>query len=401
MQDNVIVKVDGLYKKFCKDLRASMLSGMIDFYRSFLGVKRKGVRFNQYDFWSLRNINFSLQEGDFLIVLGVNGAGKSTLLRMIEGILLPDQGKIYIKGKSILLAVLGLGFHLKMSGRENIYLNGSIIGMSRQEINRSFDSIVDFSGIEEFLDYPLGSYSSGMNMRLGISIALHSNFDILLLDEIFAVGDTNFRNKVLFRIAEMRKSHQIKGVILVNHNLKYSIHLCNKILVLDRGELVFFGKKEEGLLVYQDMVQNKVLKDRQRHLKDKNIVLKGYSTLRNIYGDQVDFLEHCNHPLVYEFVAYSDQFEDIEFILKRDPDFIFYRKKIPYKLFKGQKLVLKISQFNFGIGIYAAMIRSSEKVLMGSEVWFRIKSSNCSSLSLFKARIAFSIKKLEDYPIVQ
>jgi lipopolysaccharide transport system ATP-binding protein len=200
--------------------------------------------------WSLRDINFEIERGDAVGIVGRNGAGKSTLLKLLSKITKPTTGKIYLNGRIASLLEVGTGFHPEMTGRENIYLNGAILGMTRQEISRKFDEIVDFSGVERYIDTPVKRYSSGMYVRLAFAVAAHLESEILIVDEVLAVGDAEFQNKCLGKMNTVTRSEG-RTVIFVSHNLTAVKDLCKSGILLDKGKMIYTGKMEETIIQYQ------------------------------------------------------------------------------------------------------------------------------------------------------
>ncbi|HEY1096356.1 MAG TPA: polysaccharide ABC transporter ATP-binding protein [Alphaproteobacteria bacterium] len=192
------------------------------------------------DFWALRHIDLTVEQGDRVGIIGSNGAGKSTLLKMISRITYPTEGEIRYKGRIASLLEVGTGFHPELTGRENIYLIGAILGMSHAEIRRKFDEIVDFAGIEKFLDTPVKRYSSGMYTRLAFSVAAHLESEILIVDEVLAVGDTEFQKKCLGKMEEIGQKEG-KTLLFVSHNMDSVLQLTNKVLFLDKGKAVSYG----------------------------------------------------------------------------------------------------------------------------------------------------------------
>lgn len=217
-----------------------MLYGTHDVTRDMLGIQTRSDILRQDEFWAVNDVSFELKPGDSLGIVGSNGSGKSTLLKMLNGIILPDKGQIRIKGKVGALIEVGAGFHPLLTGRENIYVNGAILGMSRADIKSKFDSIVDFAGIGDFLDMPVKNYSSGMYVRLGFAIAAHMEPGILLVDEVLAVGDVNFQKKCFKFIEETILG---KGIILcfVSHSIYTINRLCSKALLLHNGDIQYYG----------------------------------------------------------------------------------------------------------------------------------------------------------------
>jgi lipopolysaccharide transport system ATP-binding protein len=191
------------------------------------------------DFWALKDVNFVVEQGDRLGIIGRNGAGKSTLLKILSRITDPTEGRVRISGRVSSLLEVGTGFHPELSGRENIFLNGSILGMRADEISRKFDQIVDFAEIERFLDTPVKRYSSGMYVRLAFAVAAHLEPDILVVDEVLAVGDAQFQAKCLGRMEELSKTG--RTILFVTHNMDAMLSLCNRGLVLEKGQVIFDG----------------------------------------------------------------------------------------------------------------------------------------------------------------
>lgn len=204
---------------------------------------------------ALKNISFELAEGDVVGILGKNGAGKSTVLKLIAGVSMPTDGAISIHGKIAPLIELGAGFHPELTGRENIYLNSSILGLSKKEVDNKLHAIVRFAELEEFIDTPVKHYSSGMYMRLGFSVAINVPFDILLTDEILAVGDVQFQQKCLSKMSMFKKEKKI--IVFVSHNLKTVKDFCTKGLVLNRGKQEYFGPVNEAITVYNKLLKMK------------------------------------------------------------------------------------------------------------------------------------------------
>ena len=235
----VLLKVEGLHKKFCRSLKRSMLYGTYDAARDMTGFPVKNIELRKSEFWALKNLNFELKRGEALGLIGQNGCGKTTLLRLIYGIFPPDKGKVTINGRIGALISIGAGFHPQMTGRENIFLNGSILGIGKQALKQKFDSIVEFAELNEFIDSPVATYSSGMNVRLGFSIVIHVQPDILLADEVLAVGDLSFALKCYRKIAEFREKNGT--LILVSHIMQLDRNTCQKVLWLDKGTIMEYG----------------------------------------------------------------------------------------------------------------------------------------------------------------
>jgi len=199
-------------------------------------------------FWALRDVSFEVQEGEVLGVIGRNGAGKSTLLKTLSRITEPTSGRAVIRGRVSSLLEVGTGFHPELSGRENVYLNGTILGMTKREIDRKFDEIVDFSGVEKFLDTPIKRYSSGMKVRLAFAVAAHLEPEILIIDEVLAVGDAEFQKRCMGKMQEVAKGG--RTVLFVSHNMAAVVTLCTKGVLLQRGNTKYIGTAKEAVASY-------------------------------------------------------------------------------------------------------------------------------------------------------
>jgi len=205
-------------------------------------------------FWALRDVSFDVEKGDSVAIIGSNGAGKSTLLKVLSRITEPTEGYVKIRGRMASLLEVGTGFHPELTGRENIYLNGSILGMRKEEIDAKFEEITKFAGINKFLDTPVKRYSSGMYVRLAFSIAAHLEPEILVVDEVLAVGDAVFQKKCLGKMAEA--GSQNRTVLFVSHNLAVVEALCNKAIVLQQGRIVFSGTAKDAVRFYLQNISN-------------------------------------------------------------------------------------------------------------------------------------------------
>jgi ABC-type polysaccharide/polyol phosphate transport system ATPase subunit len=211
-------------------------------------AKLQRLRRGLEDFWAIRDVSFEVRKSESLGIIGHNGAGKSTILKLLSNITTPSSGEIQINGRLSALIEVGSGFHPELTGRENVYLSGSILGMRRREITKKLDDIVDFSGIGQFIDTPVKRYSSGMYVRLGFSIAAHLDPDILLLDEVLAVGDAAFQSRCLQRINELKRSG--RTIVFISHDLGAVERLCDRVLLMHRGEVAASGKPREVITEY-------------------------------------------------------------------------------------------------------------------------------------------------------
>jgi lipopolysaccharide transport system ATP-binding protein len=213
-----------------------------------LGLIHRAQREQRELFWALRDVDLTVRRGECLGLIGANGSGKSTLLRIIAGIFAPTAGRVAVRGRVTPMIELGVGFHPDLSGRENIYLNGALLGMKKSQIDRRFDEIVAFAEVERFLDTAVKKYSSGMYMRLAFAVAAHLESEVLLMDEVLAVGDAEFQKKCLSRMDEA--AEQGRTILFVSHNMAAVRKLCNKVLLLEQGRVRMFGDPDETLAAY-------------------------------------------------------------------------------------------------------------------------------------------------------
>src|SRR5579885_1220006 len=252
MADDIVIRAEGLGKKYTighqsereryTALRDVMARGARNLWRKTADLARgRGVVAGDRveEFWALKDVSFEVRRGEVLGIIGRNGAAKSTLLKILSRITEASEGRVTIKGRVASLLEVGTGFHPELTGRENIYLNGAILGMTRAEIRRKFDEIVDFAGVEKFLDTPVKRYSSGMYVRLAFAVAAHLEPEILVIDEVLAVGDAEFQKKCLGKMGEV--ATEGRTVLFVSHNMGAVGSLCQKAMVLCKGSKVFEG----------------------------------------------------------------------------------------------------------------------------------------------------------------
>lgn len=272
MAKELLVKVENVSKKFSTRLKHSLKYGVIDIFKSILGFKLTS-ELRKNEFWAVKDINFELYRGECIGLIGHNGAGKSSLLKIINGLYAPDKGIISMKGKVGALIELGAGFNPILTGRENIYNNAAILGFNRAEIDSKMQSIIDFSEIGDFLDMPVQNYSSGMRVRLGFAVAAHLEPDILIVDEVLAVGDLGFILKCFNKIDEILPN---TAVIFVSHNMPMISRICTHIILMDHGQVEYQGSDiSKGIELYY----NKFSNNKSNAVFDsKSIELLSYST---------------------------------------------------------------------------------------------------------------------------
>lgn len=320
---DVLVRVEGVSKKFCLSLKKSLWYGLQDMGRELTGRRRGGVdgrrqtvdgRLETRDgrletaaeslqstvrspqsnslglrpkeFWAVNNVSFELKRGECLGLIGRNGAGKTTLLKMLNGLIKPDAGRIEMRGRVGALIALGAGFNPILTGRENIYVNASVLGLSKKETDAKLDEIIDFAEIGDFIDTPVQNYSSGMTVRLGFAIASTLEPDILLLDEVLAVGDADFRAKCYRRISQLRSR---AAVIFVSHSMEQIAQVCDRSLVLEKGHTLYWGDVSGAVHTYSTMTFGSSGQHHDGHLSiDKRIQNVQLNCTEKVnYGDSI------------------------------------------------------------------------------------------------------------------
>ena len=269
---NTVIKVENLSKAYqlgqigtgtiSRDIERFFVTKVMGKEDPFLKIGQTNDRTVKGDsdiVWSLKDINFDIQQGDAVGIIGRNGAGKSTLLKLLSRVTSPTTGNIKIKGRIASLLEVGTGFHPELSGRENIFLNGAILGMRKNEIKRKFDEIVDFSGVERYIDTPVKRYSSGMYVRLAFAVAAHLESEILIVDEVLAVGDAEFQKKCLGKMGDISKGEG-RTVLFVSHNMAAVSTLCNKGILLENGLVSFKGDVGDVVNKYMESSNNLAIK---------------------------------------------------------------------------------------------------------------------------------------------
>lgn len=286
MEEDVLIAVEQVSKKYCKSLKRSMVYGILDICRNILGLSSRPGRLRKNEFWAVKDLSVKVKRGEALGLIGPNGSGKSTTLKMLNGIFWPDKGKISVRGRVGALIEVGAGFHPMLTGRENVYINGAILGMSKKEIAQKFDSIVAFADIGAFIDTPVKNYSSGMFVRLGFAIAVHCEPDVLLVDEILAVGDLSFQVKCREKIREMRRTGVT--ILLVSQNMHTISHICEKTIFLNYGEPVFCGETSRAIDIYREYQENHIKKGITA-AGERDVKISGFEILDAENKEKSDF----------------------------------------------------------------------------------------------------------------
>ena len=249
---NLVLSLSGVSKKFCRDLKRSMMYGLGDILRVMAGLTPPTDRIRKHEFWAIDDVTFDVRRGGILGLMGRNGSGKTTLLRMISGILPPDRGEIRVRGRLASLISLGAGFHPHMTGRENILLNATLLGMGSELIREHIPRIIAFSELEDSIDSPVATYSSGMRVRLGFSIAVRTDPDVFLIDEALAVGDQRFKLKCF---GELERLAESSTIIIASHSAPRISRLCHSMKVMEKGRIIYSADDvKEGIEFYHSHI---------------------------------------------------------------------------------------------------------------------------------------------------
>jgi len=327
--------------------------------------------------WALKNISFEVKRGQVLGIIGKNGSGKTTLLKILSRITSPTEGKSEIRGRVGCLLAVGAGFHPEMTGRENIYLNGSILGMTREDINNKFDEIIDFSGIDKFIDTPVKRYSSGMYVRLAFAVAAHLEPEVLLIDEVLAVGDAEFQKKCLGKMSSVAKAG--RTVLFVSHNLSSVARLCDRAILLDHGQIVKQGDtnhviseyllshaNREGWHIWKNGFADTGIDELQLNavrIVNKDGKITSILDIRHHFFVEVEYrifkpLPHCSIGIfiytvegILVFQSYDSDQE--KYSGSRNPGFYVSKCRIPGNYFNSSRYVLRVYAAQFGIKQYA------------------------------------------------
>lgn len=320
---DIAIKLEGLGKKYVIGQQKSgdLRSSFGDKIKGMLGKNQTSVK---EEFWALQDINFEIKKGVAVGIIGRNGAGKSTLLKILSRITEPTKGRFEINGRVSSLLEVGTGFHMELTGRENIYLNGTILGMKRREIKAKFDEIVAFSGVERFIDTPVKHYSSGMKVRLAFSVAAHLEPEILIIDEVLAVGDAEFQKKCLGKMEDV--AGEGRTVLFVSHNMGAVQKLCQKGIFLLEGQNAFYGNIDEAVSLYLKDASNSSIG--LKWVNDKRDLSKQLEILSaevKFRGKQPDLKLLVNTELLSNtahskaFIAFNLQTEENEPIFQAIP----------------------------------------------------------------------------------
>lgn len=355
-ESEVLVKVEGLSKKFAKDLKTSLWYGVKDLITGIRGNK-KDRELRPKEFWAVKGISFELRRGECLGLIGHNGAGKSTLLKILNGLINPDEGKVTIRGRVGALIELGAGFNPILTGRENIYNNGAVLGFSRAEINEKLQTIIDFADLEEFIDMPVQNYSSGMKVRLGFAVAAQMEPDVLIVDEILAVGDLGFKLKCFKTIDQILPN---TAIIFVSHTMPMVSRICNQIILMEHGKSQFQGEDVSKAidLYYRRFSQN----NSNVIFSDGNLELKNIELMETVglvdnipqlnWGDNLKLLIELkindSVKLPEFFITISDKEQRPVALLKPNDETLVLKQKE-----NTIKFLIKHENFQLSKGVYS------------------------------------------------
>lgn len=347
---------------------------------------------SEEEFWALKDINFEINQGDKVGIIGRNGAGKSTLLKVLSRITEPTTGKIHINGRIASLLEVGTGFHPELTGRENIFLNGAILGMSRKEIKAKFDEIVAFAEVEKFLDTPVKRYSSGMYVRLAFAVAAHLESEILVVDEVLAVGDAEFQKKSLGKMKEF--GEQGRTVLFVSHNFDHLMNVCDRGLLLNAGGLQYSSGFEEVLTSYTSLLSDSVqsfYRGDEGHDLIKGVEISEYKNNKGVIktGDALEINIHFNsgdYELDYAGVGIND-FSGRRLLTSKN----YFDRDCQKKFPKKGVIKCKIHSLQLTAGIYYIDVALGTK-LNG----FLDRVNNCMSFEVLFANYFATGEKLHD-----
>jgi len=371
------------------------VKGTFNSAKNIVGNKPVSKIQSKEEFWALSDVSFDVMKGERIGIIGRNGAGKSTLLKVISRITEPTGGRISIKGRVASLLEVGTGFHPELTGRENIYLNGAILGMHRAEIKSKFDEIVDFSGVEKFLDTPVKRYSSGMYVRLAFAVAAHMEPEILIIDEVLAVGDAEFQKKCLGKMQDVSMEGG-RTVIFVSHNMAAIESLCQKVIILNEGRQIFTGPTKEGISTYLDntsAISKVSISDRKDRTGNGKVRFVDFRILddRGAYVDNMLSGDTYTFELFYK--NFSNQlFKNVvvclEIIDDRENRLLFLRNDFSKNIIDLNKdsgsIKCKISNLPLAVGTYHFVLYLSMNDVETLDLIFNVRYTDVIGGDFFR-----------------
>jgi lipopolysaccharide transport system ATP-binding protein len=375
-KDDVLVEVKGVSKKFSRSLKQSMWYGFKDMGSALFGINGNRSALREGEFWAVKEVSFSLRRGECLGLIGHNGAGKSTLLKMLNGLIRPDEGSITMRGKIGALIELGAGFNPLLTGRENVFINGQLLGFSRKEIEKKLDAILDFAEIGEFIDSPVQNYSSGMKVRLGFAVAAQMEPDVMIIDEVLAVGDLGFRVKCMNRINEILGN---TAVIFVSHAMTQITTICTQLLLMEHGQIEYQGNNiGHGVEKYFSnfsVSNQQIISSNKVFLK--HVALIGSGVIENMLpciesGEKLELIFELESTLEIENLKFRIGIFNIEYRLLAEVDseqhnFIAKKKDGKFKVSVIiDDLYLRYGKYSIHLHVIDAL--KNEKLLRQSDI---------------------------------
>lgn len=404
---SVVIKVENLSKSYniihhgnsryvaLRDVITEKVKGTFNSAKNIVGNKPVSKIQSKEEFWALSDVSFDVMQGQRIGIIGRNGAGKSTLLKVISRITEPTGGRISIKGRVASLLEVGTGFHPELTGRENIYLNGAILGMHRAEIKSKFDEIVDFSGVEKFLDTPVKRYSSGMYVRLAFAVAAHMEPEILIIDEVLAVGDAEFQKKCLGKMQDVSMEGG-RTVIFVSHNMAAIESLCQKVIILNEGRQIFTGPTKEGISTYLDntsAISKVSISDRRDRTGNGKVRFVDF----RILDDKGAYVDNMLSGDTYTFELFYKNFSNqlfknvvvcLEIIDDRENRLLFLRNDFSKNIIDLNKdsgsIKCKISNLPLAVGTYHFVLYLSMNDVETLDLIFNVRYTDVIGGDFFR-----------------
>ncbi|QOR73382.1 ATP-binding cassette domain-containing protein [Cruoricaptor ignavus] len=369
MSEEILIKAEHVSKKFCKDLNLGLWYGLQDLGASVFGSDQPR-ELRKKEFWAVDDISFEVKRGECLGLLGHNGAGKSTLLKVLTGLIAPDRGRVELHGRVNALIELTAGFNPILTGRENIFNNGAVLGLTEKEIRAKFDEIVAFSELEEFIDTPVQYYSSGMKVRLGFSVAAHTEPDVLILDEVLAVGDAGFKTKSLNKMKEIMQN---AAVIFVSHSMPQISRVCDSVLFMRHGKEYYIGNNvHKGIEMYFEEFKGEKGTVLNNGAELSNFLINGINTYNGkekvsvSYGDDIilEFDVKITDPKIKDYSINIDFIDkDLKLVNTYIGDIVHHYINTD----QGEKVKIVFPKVNLVNGEYTISYMIYEKQELGGK----------------------------------
>ena len=377
---NVIMKAEDISKMYrlglvsSRSLTADLnrwwhkARGLEDPYLKIGELNNRAIKGNSDYVWALKDIDFEIRAGETMAIIGRNGAGKSTLLKILSRVTQPTTGSIGVKGRIASLLEVGTGFHPELTGRDNIFLNGAILGMRKSEIKQKLDQIIDFSGVERYIDTPVKRYSSGMYVRLAFAVAAHLESEILIIDEVLAVGDIEFQKKCLGKMEEVAKG-QGRTILFVSHNMAAVKSLCQNGMVIEYGQKVFQGNIHDAVKTYMSKGSENALSRNFDFVKNADFELTKIEISNASHSDSTNLLDKFDIQINTHFLAHSSQVKSIVYhVFNENGDALFSMGSKDVDVQMGENTIMcTIPAYFFQSGTYylsLLVISSAQKAIL-------------------------------------